>query len=686
MDRPVSPSNSDLVPFHCFDSYVSAVIGRPVSTGANSIDFESLSEDFRAQVALDIEEQSKRFAEEDAKLAAYIATLEKAKASSASATTSSSTTNNDDDEDDSDFDESLLELDPVEYRKHDLYKVLGLERQRWLATPEEMKAAYRRRVVRHHPDKLKQNPRRRDLINPNLEDDSFFKLIQKAWQVLTDPGRRADFDACDPTFDETIPEDKEYATEEEFLAAFGPVFARNARFSKKQPVPLPGTAISPRSEVDAFYSFWYNIESWRRFEWMDEDEPAGTDNRADKRWHEKKNKAKRDTRKKEDTSRLIRLVEIAMKRDPRLLRWKEADRAAKAAKKNSKVDAAKAVKDAEIARKAAEIAEKAARDAAEKAAKEGAAASKALAKAALKSSRKAFRDALGSVELWAADLVAEIKTVQALGLTIERVLSVVGEDTARLARITDSINSMVITKFGGVRSGHLAELATFLQTVESNSEVSCEATCEVSVPSATCEGSVASAPSTANEISISWEMDEINLLINAVKQFPGGSTNRWEQITSTLNRQLANTATSPRTFSVNQVIAQATTLQSRKDVVALDSDARDDAQTQAALNSSKKKRDPRVDMAEPTVAAHYFEVEVDQEKDQDNNSTTVITVIWTPEDQLALENALKTVPVNDPARWDRVAELIPGKSKKECLTRVKEIAAILKAKNSTTPA
>ncbi|TEB19984.1 SANT/Myb domain containing protein, partial [Perkinsus sp. BL_2016] len=223
------------------------------------------------------------------------------------------------------------------------------------------------------------------------------------------------------------------------------------------------------------------------------------------------------------------------------------------------------------------------------------------------------------------------------------------------------------------------ELSTFLQTVESNSEVSCE----VSVPSATCEDSVASAPSTANEISISWEMDEINLLINAVKQFPGGSTNRWEQITSTLNRQLANTATSPRTFSVNQVIAQAATLQSSKDVVALDSDARDEAQTQAALNSSKKKRDPRVDMAEPTVAAHYFEVEVDQEKDQDNTSTTVI---WTPEDQLALENALKTVPVNDPARWDRVAELIPGKSKKECLTRVKEIAAILKAKNSTTPA
>ena len=656
-------SPSTVAHFHDFDNYVSEIVGSPVSTGINSIDFDELTEEFRKQVAVDLEEQKKRFAEEDRKLAEYIATLPKKDDKTAAKESSNSAAAEEEDEEE-DFDESLLEMDPVEYRKHDLYKVLGLEKRRWLATPEEIKAAYRRRVVKHHPDKLKQNPRRKALNNPNLEDDSFFKLIQKAWQVLTDPGRKADFDSCEPTLDESIPEDREYATEEEFISTFAPVFERNARFSKKQPVPTLGTADSPRSEVDAFYSFWINIESWRRFEWLDEDEPAGTDNRADKRWHEKKNKAKRDARKKEDNARLIRLVETAMKRDPRMIRWKEADRAAKNAKKNSKADAAKAAKEAETARKAAEAAEKAAKEAAEKAAKELASASKNAAKAALKSGRKAFRDALGSVETWAADLVAEIRTVQALGLTVERVLTAIGENTDRLARVTESINCMV-ANFNGERRGHLAALAEFLATVESNTESAVTGT------AASATATETATASTSTFEAVTWEMQEIDLLINAVKQYPGGAANRWEQITSTLNRQLSHLNASARTFTLDQVIAQVNLLQANKDVV-IDSD---EAQTMAALNCSKKKRDPRVDMAEPTIASHYFDT-TDTVEEKENNSTAV----WTPEDQLALESALKTVPADDAARWDRVAELVPGKNKKECVARVKEIAAMLKAK------
>ena len=676
MDRLGSPqSHGPLVPYASFDSYVSDIIGRNISTGVGLLDFECLSEEFRRQVAIDLKEQEERFAEEDRKLAAYIAGLQAQASKSPKPETSSSTGGVEEDEEE-DFDETLLDLDPVEYRKHDLYKVLGLEKQRWLATPDEMKAAYRRRVVKHHPDKLKQNPRNRTTIgNPNLEDDSFFKLIQKAWQVLTDPGRKADYDACDPTFDECVPEDREYATEEEFIAAFAPVFARNARFSKKQPVPGMGDSSSPRSEVESFYSFWINIESWRRFEWMDEDEPAGTDNRADKRWHEKKNKAKRDTRKKEDNSRLIRLVETAMKRDPRMMRWKDADRAAKAAKKNSKVDAVKAAKEAEAARKAAEAAEKAAKEAAERAAKESVAAAKATAKAALKSSRKAFRDALGSVELWAADLVAEIKTVQSLGLSIERVLTAIGEDTDRLSRVTQSINAM-IAGFGGERKGHLVSLTEFLRTVESNSESSANASVTCASASTACASATCASDDTlvtSTTTVAMWEIEEIDILINAVKQFPGGTTNRWDQITASLNRQISH-LTPGKSFPTDQVIAQAAQLQSNKD--AAPTEERDEAQTLAALNSAKKKRDPRVDMAEPTIAAHYFQVDIPEKE----NTTPVAPVTWSPEDQAALEAALKTVPSDDPARWENVALLVPNKSKKDCIHRVKEIAAMLKAK------
>jgi DnaJ homolog subfamily C member 2 len=683
---------STITLFHSFDTYVSELVGEEISTGVHEIDISGFSEEFHAKLAVDLEEQRMRFAAEDAKLAEYIASLpsDKTTATSSSTTTkaTTSTTNTENpDEEEEEFDESLLELDPVEYRKHDLYKVLGLEKRRWLATPEELKAAYRRRVVRHHPDKLKQNPRSCALRNPNLEDDSFFKLIQKAWQVLTDPGRKADYEACDPTFDESVPEDREYATVEEFCAAFGPVFERNARFSKKQPTPTLGDVSSARSHVDAFYSFWINIDSWRRFEWLDEDEPAGTDNRADKRWHEKKNKAKRDTRKKEDNSRLIRLVETAMKRDPRMVAWKEADRIAKAVKKNSKADAARAAKDAEVAAKAAkaEIEAKAQLEA--KALNDAKAAQKATAKTALKASRKAFRETLGSVELWARDLVAEIRAVQALGLAIEKLVSTIGDDTRRLDRATSSIASL-LSACNNERSGNLSKLSHLLESLEvegdvveatsTSDNIPSDNTCD-NVPTTTTNDNIPSTttsdniPTTPTTPTTTWNTLDIDILIAAVKQFPGGTQNRWEQITNSLNRQLANTATTPTTcYSIDQVIAQANSLIPSTNAPA----SSDEAQTLAALNSSKKKRDPRVDMAEPTIAAHYFDTSATtcEETCKENHAS-----IWTPEDQTALETALKTVPADHENRWDSVAELVPGKSKKECLIRVKEIATILKS-------
>ncbi len=38
----------------------------------------------------------------------------------------------------------------------DLYALLGLQHERWMATPEQIKAAYRRTAVIYHPDKQAQ--------------------------------------------------------------------------------------------------------------------------------------------------------------------------------------------------------------------------------------------------------------------------------------------------------------------------------------------------------------------------------------------------------------------------------------------------------------------------------------------------------------------------------------------------
>lgn len=56
---------------------------------------------------------------------------------------------------------------------------------------------------------------------------------------------------------------------------------------------------------------------------------------------------------------------------------------------------------------------------------------------------------------------------------------------------------------------------------------------------------------------------------------------------------------------------------------------------------------------------------------------------WSGEEQKLLEQALKTFPASVGAeRWDKIAECLPNRSKKDCMRRYKELATLLKAKKA----
>jgi hypothetical protein len=89
--------------------------------------------------------------------------------------------------------------------KADPYSLLELDELRWRATAEDIRRSYRRLVLQHHPDK-KASADKMMAEHAGEEEggDEMFKAITDAFDLLSDPKRRREFDSLDD-FDDTVP-------------------------------------------------------------------------------------------------------------------------------------------------------------------------------------------------------------------------------------------------------------------------------------------------------------------------------------------------------------------------------------------------------------------------------------------------------------------------------------------------
>lgn len=147
----------------------------------------------------------------------------------------------------------LRKLDLTEWKDQDHYKVLGLAKLRYKATQQQIRAAHKQMILRYHPDKSKR-----------IESERF-SLITHAFELLSNPTLRRSYDSVDPKFDDSIPNP---SNSDNFYEMFGPVFERNSRWSIHQHVPTLGNEETPFDQVDRFYRFWYDFESWREYSYL----------------------------------------------------------------------------------------------------------------------------------------------------------------------------------------------------------------------------------------------------------------------------------------------------------------------------------------------------------------------------------------------------------------------------------
>uniref|UniRef100_A0A240PL09 Uncharacterized protein n=1 Tax=Anopheles epiroticus TaxID=199890 RepID=A0A240PL09_9DIPT len=625
----------------------------------------------------------------------------------------------------------LKSLDPKDWKNQDHYHVLGLNKMRFTATDEDIKRAYRKIVLKHHPDKRKA-------LGENVkQDDDYFHCITMAYETLGTLKNRRAFDSIDPEFDDSLPSQAE--VEKDFFGSLNDVFKRNARWNEsRKPAPMLGDDNTSREAVEHFYDFWYNFQSWREFSYLDEEDKEKGQDREERRWIEKQNKAIRLKRKKEESARIRALVDLAYNNDPRVVRFKREEKERKLAAKRAKQTAYQ-VQKAEEERAAKEAAEAKQRaEEAEQKRIEQIQIERERMKRVLKKERKLLRDTAKGKDYYATSDKERLKHLEGLEKLIE---------SFKLLELQD-FNKELATGGREVFVKALVDLEAKLEQERIAAQQSAQ------IPNNT-------GLKVVNRKAM-WTHDNVQLLIKAVNLFPAGTISRWEVIANYLNQH--GTELGDLKFYSKDALNKAKELQagdfsksdlktvvnqqayesferSKKDLKIIDNseismkEAAETANKEKGQKDSKPKPTAEKKACTPPMVnggsnAHGNgktleengapegkenrnkqpqRSAVKEEKspamngtvdDSDNKTsaaappkpasgsgTTVpkkekeANRVWSKEEQALLEQAIKTYPVScGPDRWDRIAECIPNRTKKDCMRRVKELVDLVNAK------
>jgi DnaJ family protein C protein 2 len=560
---------------------------------------------------------------------------------------------------------SLLSEDP--------YELLGLGHLRWRANEDQIKKAYRKQVLIHHPDK-----KGGEVAD---EDDEMFKSLTRAHDTLSDPRKRREFDSTEP-FDDSIPSELvKVETDEQFFNTYGPVIERNSKWSKIHPVPALGDSNTPYDKVMEFYDFWMSFRSWRNFAGADEYDPEDAETREEKRWMERQNERERKRKKREELTRVATLVEGAFKRDPRIKRHKLAEKEAKKRVKQDKIDAIRRVKEEQERKETEE------REAKEKEAK-------AKAEEETKERQRkanALRDARAKLRKFcrsAKDLKAPTSDVELLcsSLPVER-----------LRPLIEAIKTNQ-----NAQAAFDAEVRSFRKDTPVEEKKKEE------------EPTAAAVEEKKAKTVVPWTDDELGLLAQGIARYPGGSPNRWRMIADLVNSK-ADRANGGKSRSVQEIIAKVGEIKTVSEKSALPGVQIEDHKHKGVkvqkLNAggpiggiSLRTQDP--DLA-PVVehtngaspkkqggkkgnASDKKQGEKKAAASSDSSTTTESTAEkeataspaeWSQDQQKALEAALKKFPASlGVQRWDSISAAVSGKTKKDCVERYKFIVAQLRGK------
>ncbi|XP_044029546.1 dnaJ homolog subfamily C member 21 isoform X1 [Siniperca chuatsi] len=216
------------------------------------------------------------------------------------------------------------------------YEILGVKRD---AGDDDLKKSYRKLALKWHPDKNLDNAE---------EAAEQFKLIQAAYDVLSDPQERAWYDnhrdallkgGLSGDYEDDSIDLLQYFTvtcysgygddEKGFYTVYRNLFesivkeemehGRMEDEEEEEEFPPFGDSQSDYDTVvHVFYGYWQSFCSRKNFAWKEEYDTRQASNRWEKRAMEKENKKTREKARKERNELVRQLVAFVRKRDRRV--------------------------------------------------------------------------------------------------------------------------------------------------------------------------------------------------------------------------------------------------------------------------------------------------------------------------------------------------------------------------------
>jgi len=267
-------------------------------------------------------------------------------------------------------------------------------------------------------------------------------------------------------------------------------------------------------------------------------------------------------------------------------------------------------------------------------------------KKALKAERKKLRTLTKEQDMFARNKDEKISHL----LEMEKMCEVY--DTAQLAALVERLQSNIAT----AREIFIKEIYLLNGTMDDMRKAEAEST----------ERSEAGLGSSKG--GVEWGTEELQTLIKAVKLFPAGTNQRWDVVTEYVNQH--NEGVAER--GVKETISKAKELQGNNFAT---SSLLEEVNKLAYENLQKgQKKEVLERCAEESKGT--------ERTDNVAELAGLNATAWTPDEQKLLEQALKTYDSKTPERWERISEAVPGRSKKDCMKRYKELAEIVKAKKA----